>query len=204
MLNSRCALLVSACLLLFIGTPKRVTAQDLNVYMTASTDVLNPDNGFIYTLTVTNSGAVSLTDVSVMLTTFPNIYSFENPGFTCNGSCRTNSIYSWNVGTLEAGESRSASSWIFVLDDASGEQVSTALASATGVSDVQEELKITVLTEPDTRVSLCLRRGRCIQVSRFLPPVLWQYQQPAYVGARSPYAPPERDTVCIGYGWRRS
>jgi uncharacterized repeat protein (TIGR01451 family) len=101
-----------------------------------------------YTLAVTNTGAVALTDV-VITDTLPALLSYASS--VPSGSVAGNQI-SWNLGTLNIGETKQV---VVILG---GEKSGTAINSATVTSKegatATDTLPITVLGAPGAHMSL--------------------------------------------------
>lgn len=147
------------------GLVPTLSAQSLEFYVTADSDVAAPGERITYVMTVTNTGSVNLTDVSVLLQRPESITGFVQLGE--NVSCFGNGTCSWTVGILEPGASRQVGLFTSVRSDASpGVITMNATASATGASDDDES--VDVLIEPSSllRLSLAPGPGRLSRASR--------------------------------------
>ena len=153
----RFSLLVA--LLITASVPVALHAQELNLYMTADSDVATPDDRVTYTATVSNTGAAELTQISVALER-PDLLSFPtvaSEGITCfspGNAC------TWEVSSLAPGESRTVH-FAAVLGSGSpaGPMTFSATASAGGVSDVPATVDVVVDPTPLLRLSVAADEG---------------------------------------------
>jgi uncharacterized repeat protein (TIGR01451 family) len=101
-----------------------------------------------YTLTVTNTGAVALTDV-VVTDYLPALLSYESSNWA---STVTGSQISWNLGNLSIGETKTI---IVILGGvSSGTAVNTAMVTTHEGAMATDSLTITVLGAPGAHMSL--------------------------------------------------
>jgi uncharacterized repeat protein (TIGR01451 family) len=156
--------------LLGLGAP--AAAQDLNVYMTASSEVVGPGDRTTYMLTATNTGPTDLTSVSVEVNLPANIVRFSDlplPGFGCAGTtCDANERATWTVGTLAPGQSQSVMYRVQIASGASaGPITSSATASATGATDAQDALDVEIDDSPLVRLSVAPESGPAVAGEEF-------------------------------------
>lgn len=102
-----------------------------------------------YTLTVTNTGAVALTDV-VVTDSLPALLSYSSA--IPAASSVTGSQISWNLGTLNIGETKSI---VAILGGvSSGTAVNTAYVTTHEGASATDSLTITILGAPGAHMSL--------------------------------------------------
>lgn len=166
--------LLTSSVFLF-GAALPAAGQDLNVYMTASSEVVGPVDpdafaGDIstYTVFVSNIGESEATGVSVEIQfpslEFPDgiIFGFDPPSDFegCGSSCDAGEVATWTVGTLAPGESRNVSySFGFGLLSTSATLPSSATASADNATDVSASVDIVTDPTPLLRLSVAPGSG---------------------------------------------
>ncbi len=136
--------------ILFCAALNNVNAQNLNLYINASSDVAAPGDRITYILTASNTGTVNMTDVLVEVEHPQNIGGFSRRGDGYN-SVNDN----WTVGTLAPGESRQVVLYANVINNApQGVVTMDATASANGVSDISKSFDVIIDPTPLLRLSL--------------------------------------------------
>ncbi len=112
----------------------------LEVSYTSDVSIVAEGDPIAYTLTVSNTGLVDLTDVSgrVLFPGFINRISPTPADFSCSVGCDANEVATWSVGTLAPGENRSVTFEPIVRDPApSGRPLrSLVRMTATGSNEV--------------------------------------------------------------------
>lgn len=160
------ALPILFVVLLGLGAP--AAAQDLNVYMTASSEVVGPGDRTTYTLMVTNTGLVDLNDVSVNVQLPDHIASFpekRSEGFDCSGSinpnvCIATGAATWTVGTLSPGQARIVFYQVRITNSAPPGSITTSLtASSSGIADIERELNVEIEPAPGVRLHIAPESG---------------------------------------------
>ncbi len=101
-----------------------------------------------YTLTVTNTGSVALTDV-VVTDYLPSLLSYSSSN---RASTVTGNQISWNLGTLNIGETKSIVAILGGVN--SGMAVNTATVTTHEGATATDSLAITVLSAPGAHMSL--------------------------------------------------
>lgn len=160
-----CRLTVILTVLIVLNTVAPLYGQDLNLYMTTSSEVVGPGDRTTYMLTATNTGPTDLTDVSVeiQLPASINRISFPPPNFSCFSGCDANETATWTVGTLGPGESNTVFYRAQIQNAASaGTITSSATASATGASDAIASLDVVIDDSPLLRLSLVPESGPAV------------------------------------------
>lgn len=97
-LPSVCDQSFSSLVLILASATPPLFAQDLSVYMTASSEVVGPGDRTIYAVTASNTGSVDLLDVEAEIRLPEHIERLaQTPqGFTCSGGCDGNELHAWN------------------------------------------------------------------------------------------------------------
>jgi len=151
---------------LLLGAP--AAGQNLNVYMTASSEVVGPDDRTTYTLMVTNTGLVDLNDVSVNVQLPDHIANFpekRSEGFDCSGSinpnvCTATGAATWTVGTLSPGQARIVFYQVRITNSAPPGSITTSLtASSSGIADIERELSVEIEPAPGVRLHVAPESG---------------------------------------------
>lgn len=153
------------CSLLALLLVLPAAGQNLNVHMTASSEILGPEDRTTYVLTTSNTGPSDLTDVSVevQLPASINRLAFPPADFSCSAGCDAGETAMWTVGTLGPGESQTVFYQAQIQSTASaGPITSSATGSATGTSDAMASLDVEIDDSPLLRLSLAPESGPAV------------------------------------------
>lgn len=153
---------------IFTLSTSSLKAQSLNLYMTASSEVVGPADKTTYSLLATNNGSSDLTDVSVAIQLPDYINQFNLDDFTCTAGCDANETATWQIGTLSAGSSAVVYYQVQITDDASEGTISSfATATANGSSDASASLDVEITPSPILRLSLAPESGPAVAGESF-------------------------------------
>ena len=192
-------LLAALLLVPLVGLPA-ARAQDLNVYLAASSDALGAGDAIDYTLMVSNTGSTVLNNVVVEVRLPQQIASFSESdvigeGLECPSiSCDPDETVMWEVGTLAPGDNEHFIYPTRIADSPpSGDATTTVVASADNISDIILTHVVKIDPSPLMRLSVMPDPGPAVPEEPFTYTLTY-----GNVGASNPTAVELTMTVPVG------